>query len=247
MASEKQRGREPTCLAASTHDPRSCGATSESVRATCEALASGDGSRCGKAGAEERAACTRDMDRYRTTLTTEHDVHDTTPPRVHVEIHAATGMTDPGGRSPGQPLVPPAREPTTTDFDLSPSAAGGAVVAAQAAGGASIELARDLESALHLPARIERSHLEVVVAFEAGGAKVTKLSILVPRLPELACPSAHCTLTATMPKIDAKRGVPLSATIEGTVETTSGAYRVKLQIDTFVRDVVGRAAIYGGR
>ena len=50
-----------------------------------------------------------------------------------------------------------------------------------------------------------------------------------------------------MPKADAKRGAPLTATIAGSVETLAGTYQVKVQIDTFVRDVVGRMAIFGGR
>ena len=231
MSSQKQRGREAMCLAVATHDPRSCGAAIDSAQATCEALATGDPSRCAKASAEGRAACTRDVERFRSVLGAEHDAHDATPPRAHLEVHGASGTA----------------EPATTDFDLSSNVVGGAVVAAEAIGGAGIELARDLESTLRLPSRVERSHLAATVVFDAGGPKLTKLSILVPRLPEMSCPSPHCALTVTMPKTDAKRGAPLAATIEGTVETPGAAYRVKVQIDTFVRDVVGRMAIYGGK
>jgi hypothetical protein len=233
MESQKRRGREAMCLAVSTRDPRTCGAAVESQQPTCEALASGDAARCAKTGGDERGACTREVARYRTLLAEEHDAHDTATPRAHLEVHGATETGT--------------KDPPTTDFDLSSSVVGGAVVAAEAVGGAEIELARDLESSLRLPMRIEKSHLETSVVFEAGAPKVTKLSIRVPKLAELACPSAHCTLNVTMPKADPKRGAPLSATIEGTVETPSGTYRVKLQIDTFVRDVVGRAALYGGR
>ncbi len=231
MSSQKQRGREPMCLAVSTSDPRSCGAAVDSTRATCEALASGDEARCARASAEERAACTRDVHRYRSSLAQEHDAHETAPPRARLEIHGAAGTSD----------------PATTDIDLSSSVVGGAVMAAEALGGAGIELARDLESSLRLPTRVERSHLAASVLFDTAGPSLTKLSVLVPKLPELSCPSPHCALTVTLPKADPKRGAPLAATIEGTVETPAGTYRLKLQIDTFVRDVVGRSAIYGGR
>jgi hypothetical protein len=231
IPSQKQRGREPMCLAVSTHEPRSCAAGLDSARPTCEALASGDASRCAKASADDRASCTRDVARYRTLLGDEHEAHDASPPHARVEIHGVSGTKD----------------PPTTDFDVSPSVVGGAVVAAEAVGGAGIELAHDLESTLRLPARTERSHLTAAVLFEAGGPKLTKLSFLVPRLPEIACPSPHCNLAVTMPKADTKRGAPLAVTIAGTVETVAGTYQVKVEIDTFVRDVVGRMAIYGGR
>ncbi len=134
-----------------------------------------------------------------------------------------------------------------TDFDLSASVVGGAVVAADAVTGAAIDLARDLESSLGLPTRTDRSHLAASVLFEGGTPKLTKLTLVVPRVGEIACPGTHCALTVTMPKADPRRGAPLAATIEGTAETPGGTYRLKLQIDTFVRDVVGRSAIYGGR
>ena len=231
-ASQRQRGRDPMCLAVATRDPRSCAAVVESTQAaTCEALASNDVSRCAKASAEERPSCTRDFARYRTVLGEGREAHDTATPHAHVEIHGASGTKD----------------PPKTDFDLSSSVSGGAVVAAEALGGAGIDLARDLEPGLRFPTRGSPSRLATSVLFEAGGPKLAKLAILVPGVPELACPSPHCTLAVAIPKADAKRGAALSATIEGTVETTAGTYKVKVQIDTFVRDVVGRMAIYGGR
>jgi hypothetical protein len=231
LSSEKQRGRDPMCLAVATHDPRTCAAALEAARATCEALASGDPSRCGKATGDERATCARDVEREQTLLAGEHDAHETTQPRAHLEIHGTNGTKD----------------PPATSADLSPSVVGGAVVAAEAIGGAGIELARDLEATLRLPSRADRSHLAASVLFESGGPKLSKLEISVPKLPPISCPSPHCSLLVTMPKVDAKRGAPMSATFEGPVETPTGTYQVKLQIDTFVRDVVGRMSIYGGR
>ncbi|MGO8992307.1 MAG: hypothetical protein ACLQVI_03190 [Polyangiaceae bacterium] len=228
---EKQLGRDPSCLAIATRDPRTCGASLDSTQATCEALASGDQTRCGKGVGDERAQCAHEMERDRTLLAGEHEAHDTTPPRAHLDIHGVGGTKD----------------PPSTDVDLSSTVVGGAVVAAVTLGGAGIVLARDVESALRLPSRVERPHLTAMVEFEAGAPKLTKLDLTVPKIPEMTCPSSHCSLVVVVPKADPKRGAPLSATIDGTIETPAGTYQVKLQIDTFVRDVVGRGAMYGGR
>jgi hypothetical protein len=230
-ASEKQLGRDPDCLAVATHDPRSCAAGLESTHATCEALSSGDPSRCASATGDEHATCARDMERERSLLAVDHDALETKPPRAHLEIHGA-GAT---------------KDPPATELDLSSNVAGGAVIASAVLGGANIELARDLEMTLRLPSRADRSHLAATVAFESGAPKLVKLALSIPKVGELSCPSPHCALILTMPQADQKRGSPLSATMEGTIETPGATYQVKLQIDTYVRDVVGRAAFYGAR
>jgi hypothetical protein len=231
VATQKRLGRDATCLAVSTHDPRSCAAELETLQPTCEALASGDPSRCGRANGDERSTCSRDVERLHALLADEHDKHDTTQPQAHVEIHGANGTSD----------------PPVTEVDLSSAVAGGAVVAADPVLGAGIELARDTEGVLGLPLRAERAHLTASVAFEGGAPRLVKLVVAAPRLPEISCPSPHCSIAVTMPKSDPKRGAPLVATFDGVVESPSGTFRVHLQIDSFVRDVVGRAALYGGR
>jgi hypothetical protein len=233
ISSEKRRGRDPMCLAVATRDPRSCAGSVEAAQLTCEALASGDASRCAKGSAEHRSACARDLARLRTLLGEPRGHDGTAPPapRAHIEIHGVSG----------------AKDPSPTSFDAPSSVAGGAVIAAEAIGGAEIDLARDLESTLRLPTRSERSRLSASIVFEAGGPKLTKLDVVASGVPELTCPSPHCNLTVAMPKADPLRGAPLTATISGTVETITGTYRLSVQIDTFVRDVVGRMALYGGR
>lgn len=231
LSSEKQRGREPMCLAVSTRDPRTCAAAIESAQPTCEALATGDASRCARTNAENRASCVRDVARFRTL--TAGDTQGTAPahPNAHIEVHAVSG----------------AKDPARTDIDASSSVAGGAVIASEAVGGVAIDLAHDLESTLGLPTRTDRPHLTATVGFEAGGPTLTKLRLRVPGVPEMDCPGLRCALTVTMPKADPLRGAPLKATIAGTVETLAGTYRLNVEIDTFVRDVVGRMALYGGR
>ena len=92
-------------------------------------------------------------------------------PRAHLEIHGAAGTGT--------------KDPPTTDFDLSASVVGGAVVSADAVAGAEIDLARDLESSLGLPIRLERSHLVATIGFEEGTPKLEKLSLVVPRIGEM--------------------------------------------------------------
>jgi hypothetical protein len=229
---EKRDGRDPTCLAVSTHDPRDCAAENASLGPLCQALASGDVSHCGQATGDERATCSRDVEREKTLLAEAevHDVHDRTTPKVHFEVHGAKGTKD----------------PAVTEADLSANFAGGVVISAASAGGVAVVLARDPEEVLGLPLRSEKTHVVAEVAMEKA-TTVTKLAVNVPRMPEVVCPSPHCDLTVTMVKADPKRGTPLSATIEGTVEVPSGTYEIKLQIDSFVRDVVSRAALFGGR
>jgi hypothetical protein len=229
--SQKQRGREASCLAASTRDARSCGAALASARPACEALATGDTSRCAKASGPDREQCTRDFNRLRTILADERDAHEAAPPSARLEIHGASGTSD----------------PSVATYDLSSAVAGGAVLAAEALGGAGVELARDLESSLRLAMRSDRPRLAASVAVEAGAPTLTKLTLYVPKVPEIECPGPHCALTVTMPPVEPRRGAPITVGIEGTTETPGGTYRIKLTIASFVRDIVGRSTMYGGR
>jgi hypothetical protein len=228
---EKELGREPTCLAVAAHDPRACAASREDSTATCEALASGDGSRCAKAVGDEVATCARDFARQRTLLAGEHDVRDTAQPKAHLEIHGAKGTPD----------------PATTDFDVSASVRGGAVLSTASLSGVRVELARDIETTLKLPSRGDRPHLSAALKLAGDGATAMHVDVSVPKTPELSCEQPRCDFVVTVAKPDPRRGAPLSATLQGTLEVPGAAYTVKLQIDTFVRDVVARAAVYGGR
>jgi hypothetical protein len=63
----------------------------------------------------------------------------------------------------------------------------------------------------------------------------------------ISCPSPHCNLKVTLSKVDPTRGTPVTASFDGTVDTPGASQGVHLVIETFVRDVVGRAALYGTR
>ncbi|HEY2513237.1 MAG TPA: hypothetical protein VGI39_20350 [Polyangiaceae bacterium] len=227
----RRLGRDPSCLAITTHDPRSCAAELESLQPLCEAQASSDVSRCSRAMGEERQTCARDLQRVASLLAGEYPAHSATPVTAHLEIHGAKGTPD----------------PASTDVDLGATMAGGAVVAAEPTGGIHLALTRENDSMLGLSPHGERAHLQAIVSLEGGAATLKKFDLLMPKVPELVCPSAHCTLAVTLAKADPTRGAALSASIEGEVETPTGSYTVHLKIETFVRDVVSRSAIYGGR
>jgi Na+-transporting NADH:ubiquinone oxidoreductase subunit NqrD len=76
---------------------------------------------------------------------------------------------------------------------------------------------------------------------------VTKLEVNAPKMPVVSCPSPHCELHATLSKTEAMRGSPITANVDGKVETPAGAYSFHLVVESFVRDAVGRSAIYGAR
>ncbi len=227
-AADKRLGRDATCLAVSAHDPRICAAELSSLQPTCEALTTGDPTRC-TAGDGDRRTCERDLARAKSLLVDrERQAHDTTQPRAHFEMH---GANDAGAG----------------DIDLTALVAGGAIVSSLPAGGVGIDLARDTEAVLRLPSRTEKAHLSASIAIEPGGAKLTKLEIVAPKMVPITCPSVHCDVKVTIAKVDPTRGSPITASFEGKVETPGDTYQIHLVVSTFVRDVIGRGALYGTR
>ena len=152
---EKELGRDPMCLAVSTHDPRIVrqGGKGRWRRAKRSRPATRPAAGR-RPGTSARSATTTPRAR-RTLLAGEHEVHETTAPRAHVEIHGAAGAADSG----------------VMELDLSPSVLGGAVLSSAAASGVSVELARDLETTLRLPTRGERAHLTASISVRVGGGE----------------------------------------------------------------------------
>jgi len=227
-SADKRSGRDPTCLAVATHDPRICAAELATRQPTCEALTTGDATRCAT-GDGDRRTCERDLERVKSLFVErEREAHDATKPRAHLEMR---GESDAGGG----------------DIDLSGLVAGGAVVSSLPAGGVGIDLARDTEALLRLPSRTEKSHLSLALAVEPGGAKISKLELVAPKMTPISCPNPHCDLKVTLDKMDPTRGSAITASVDGKVETPGMTYQVHLVVSTFVRDLVGRAALYGTR
>jgi hypothetical protein len=226
---DRRSGRDATCLAVATHDPRACAADLAERQPTCEALTTGDATRCVHSLEGDRRACERDLARDRSLFVErERQAHDATKPRAHFEL---TGNTD----------------ASRGEVDLSSLVAGGAVIASLPAGGIGIDLARDVEGVLGLPSRTERSHMALSFALDEQGAHVTKLELSAAKMPAISCPSPHCEVHATLSKMEGTRGTPVTANVDGKVETPGAAYSFHLVVESFVRDVVARSAIYGAR
>jgi len=230
-AADKRMGRDVTCLAVAAHDPRMCAAELSALQPTCEAFTTGDPTRC-TAGDGDRRTCERDLERAKSLLVDrERQAHDTTQPRAHFEMRVANAANDAGAG----------------DVDLSSLVAGGAVLSSLPTGGVGIDLSRDTETVLRLPSRTEKAHLSASIAIDGGNAKVTKLEVIAPKMAPISCPGVHCDIKVTVATIEPTRGSPITASFEGTVETPGATYGIHLVISTFVRDVVGRAALYGTR
>jgi hypothetical protein len=237
-STERTLGRDPVCLAIATHDPRICGASTTNEHATCEALATGDPKRCETAASDQSRFCAREFERQkRVMVAPEHDARDLKPPKAIVTIKGESGTADPEG----------------SPVDVSAQIVQGVVVAANPTGGTRIDIAHDLSTSLHLPTRGgERTRFvaSVVLNGSSGDPSVERFEIEGPKSPVIICPSSQCTATVTMAKgalADANRGTPFSLAIDGKVEAPSGKYSFHAQIDSFLRDVVTRTAMYAPR
>jgi hypothetical protein len=60
----------------------------------------------------------------------------------------------------------------------------------------------------------------------------------------VATPLARSTLVAKVSKLEPTRGGVVALSVDGTIGDSSGTWRVRLQVTTFVRDVVDAKAIY---
>jgi hypothetical protein len=231
-ATERSLGREPYCVAVSTHDPRGCAGAPVAERGTCEALATGDVKRCSRGNEEERLACDHELQRDRTLLVPiERDVHDTTLPKATAEVKS--------DRSP----------PETSTIDLTEPVAAGVLVTATPAGGTRIDFTREKETLLRLPTRgSERARFAASIVIDPTGVPaVDKFEIDAPKVPAITCPSPRCHVTSSFTKLDPKRSSPVSVAFDAQLETPTGKYTVHAQIDSFVRDVVTRTALYSTR
>jgi hypothetical protein len=232
-STDRALGRDPMCVAVATHDPRACGATPISERAKCEALATGQGSHCAKVVGDERKECERELERDRHVLAPqEPDAREMKPPRGSIEIQGQAGTAD----------AAPMRA------DVTEAVAGGVVVAPTPVpvGGTRLDLTRDRDEGLRLPSRgTERARFVASIVVDMHGAMhVAALQLDAPKMPSVTCPSPHCELKVTIPKLDAHRGAPLAVLVDGTFATPQGTYTLHASIDSFVRDVVTRAAMY---
>lgn len=241
VASRPALGRDASCLAIASRDPRLCAAEETSgARATCEAIARHDAASCAKLPLKaDQARCKRDADRWR-NLTPQP------APGVAGSAPAAGGAAPPvegmlhveSADDAGVPL----------DANLAPDLARGLVVLTER-GGDRFSVGPLSDSGLGFVA--PSPHVQATLALElfasADGKRVdvNRAELLVPGRAPVATPLARSTLVAKVTKLEPSRGGAASLTVEGTLGDSSGTWRVRLQATSFVRDVVDAKAIYG--
>jgi hypothetical protein len=236
----KLGARDPVCVARASRDERLCVAAPTDDRASCRALVLGRVAECGR-----NEACIRQLERYK-SLSQKPEAHAPLTMKLHLELAAEKGTPEPAVKS----------------FDLDDIAAGGAVIresgdrirltlgapkspfwAAPHAPLASPKLFLDLS----VPAgRIERPTTQLNQAGRTAPA--LELSLVDLRLdlllPKVALLSA---VTASESKLESSElstevGSPIKLVLTSALHDASRSFRVRLEVETFVRDRIGRAA-----
>jgi hypothetical protein len=197
----------------------------------CEAIVANDEKRCDALVREAaRARCRRDTKRWASLLAstpTDAATSPTTPVTAKLEIHAIEGTTEPAA-----PIV-----------DVRDDFARGVVLVEQL-DGTRVDVGdlRELQTStgFYAPTPLARAHAGATL-FIARGAALTRVEsteLGVPGAATLLTPIARSTLKATLAKLDHVRGAEVKLTLEGELANAAHGYRVKLEIVTFVRDVV---------
>ncbi|HXX67086.1 MAG TPA: hypothetical protein VEK07_07890 [Polyangiaceae bacterium] len=227
-------GRDPGCVAIALRDTRLCaGAARSSTQVTCEAVVTHDRARCGALSTpSEMERCARAADRWRAVLpaasqdraaafqtsgTVRVDAFDAGAPELDVALglDVRHGVVVNEERDGSHVVVGPLSE-SGLDF-VAPSPYVRATLAFEM-----VATAGRSSAANGTEARIERAEL------------------VVPGRAAVATPAARSTLRATSARFEAKRGASLEVTIEGTLSSAVGDWRVRGRLVTFVRDVVRR-------
>ncbi len=235
VSTRVQLGREATCLAVTTRDVRLCAALRSEAPA-CEALVRRDEKRCDALPRETgRAHCRRDVKRFAALLESITDA--AAPPATiavsgKLELHALEGT----------------QEPTAPNIDLADDFARGVVLLEQLDGVRfDVGDLRELHGStgFFAPPPLARPHFGVTLFASRGipTPRVESTELGLPGVATLLTPAVHSTLKATIGKLDRARGGEVKLTIEGEIGAAPHGYRIKVEIVTFVRDIVKASAI----
>ena len=233
------RGRNLTCVAVAGKDPRLCTAEPRAVaRATCEALAAKDDAKCAGLLPNEKASCVREITRWRSLLAAP--LAGLTPlpaSRGKLTVKGETGTTD----------------PPTPESDLATELARGVVVVTSR-DRARVELGMigESETSRIAPSPNRRPRLGLAVLFEPAAtpkdtpkALLERLELEIPGQASLVYPGAACDCKVTTSRVDRKRGGEFALTLSGTISANGRAYRIEVDLATWVRDVVNEQSILG--
>ena len=236
--------RDPVCLARASRDERLCAAALVPERARCRALVLGRAAECGR-----NDSCVRQVERFKSLLE-KPETHPPLATHLHVEIAAEKG-------SP---------EPVTKSLDLDDVASAGAVLhvgseKVRVLLGAPKNVAWPAPDApfasprlfveLALPARaMPGSAAPPSGALKKGsaprapsidlGATDLRLDLLVPKVAVLSAVMASDT-SLEVEQLSLDPGGPIRFVLGSTLRDAPRVFRVKIDVETFVRERSGRS------
>lgn len=227
-------GRDPGCVAIALRDVRLCaGATRSSAEVTCRAILTHDKARCSTLSAgSEAARCARIVDRWQAAVPAATE--DRPAPQTLGALHV-------------EPVEPIETGAAGFDAALGPDVRRGVVVEEER-DGAHVIVGSLSEAGLDFIA--PSPHVGATLAFEMVAvaanssrtkgvdARIERAKLVIPGRALVAPAAAPSTLRATLSRFEPKRGAPLDVTIEGTLSSGAGTWRLRGRLATFVRDVV---------
>jgi hypothetical protein len=236
--------RDPVCLARASRDERLCAAALLPERTKCRALVLGRAAECGRDD-----SCVRQVERFKSLLE-KPETHSPLMTHLHVEIGAEKG-------SP---------EPVTKSLDLDEVASAGAVLyvgsekvrlllgapknAAWPAPDAPFASPRMFVE-LALPATaVPGSAASPSRAMKKGSAPTApsidlratdlRLDLLVPKVAVLSAVMAMDT-SVEVEELSLEPGGPIRFVLASTLRDTPRVFRVKIDVETFVRERSSRS------
>ncbi len=224
------QAREPVCLARASRDERLCAAALPGERAACKALIRGRASECGTDD-----ACARQVERYRTLLEKPAS-HAPFPARLHVAFTSDPGKTD---KYEGA-------------FDLEEMAAAGVVARMTGdkvrltlgtprnslwPGWESAQATPFLFLALSLPTKRPTSGAQGSAGAPEWVLGPSELSfdLLIPQMALLTGTLAT-DRRVVFDNVSAVAGSPVRLVLTTKVSDATRTFRVKMDLETFVRD-----------
>jgi len=246
------RGRSPTCLAAASGDARLCQGETKIARIHCEALVMRDEKRCDwlpddvqRPGMGKRS-CLRELARLRALLPeAKVSLPALVTPKatLHVTLDPRETDADAGGTKP-KPLDDGGAD---AGLDVTAEIAQGVVIFPGYARreifdrtrlGMEIGSVSDTSPTFVAASPTRSARLALLVSFGKGGkeARVERAELDLPGARTRVYPGERFKGVATFGKLDDTRGSEVTFSFTGDFD--QGRIAVKLELTTFVRDVV---------
>ena len=226
--SKPELGRDGMCVAAALRSPAMCEGVQRRDRPACEALLLHDTKKCDPIPLEDqRIPCARDAARFGGVLTGAAAIGSVPASKGTLTIHGE-------GRA----------DPAQTTVDLDADVGSGVVVVLE--GKRTRVTFGNVGDATVLPRAAQPlEHTRLALSFVTGGDKpieITTATLTVAGATQSSCSGERCTLTIKPTQIDPKRGGAATFTIDGVMGSAPQAFRIHVEVGTFVRDVVDHAA-----